>query len=134
MLFKLHLKKPSSYYTFSCHVNDHINRPPFCLCSDWRFHPVNEAWSHKACWFEHHALQSSLQLDTPSNFLSGLGKNLMLWPPNAWKSGGRQKLLPHVRKASDAQVLAEFLSNGLHQELGLGSSEGDIQDGGRKQF
>ena len=46
----------------------------------------------------------------------------MLWPPNAWKNGGRQKLLPHVRKASDAQVLAEFLSNGLHEELGLGSS------------
>ena len=58
----------------------------------------------------------------------------MLWPPNAWKNGGRQKLLPHVRKASDAQVLAEFLSNGLHDELGLGSSGGNELHGERKQF
>jgi len=134
MLFKLRLKKPSAYYPLSCHVTNHVNRPPFCLSSDWRFHPLNKAWSHKAYWFQHFALQASLQLDTPSNFLSGLGTKLMLWPPNAWKHGGRQKLLPHVRKASDAQVLAEFLSNGLHDELGLGSSGGENGQGERQQF
>jgi len=42
-------------------------------------------------------------------------------------------MLPHVKKASDAQVLNDFLNSGLHDELGLGCSD-DTGDGWRTQF
>ena len=81
----------------------------------------------------HYKLLVSLQVDAASNYVSGLGEELMMWPPNSWKTGGRQKMLPHVKKASDAQVLNDFLNSGLHDELGLGCSD-DTGDGWRTQF
>jgi hypothetical protein len=41
-------------------------------------------------------------------------------------------MLPHERKASDAQMLAEFLSSGLHNERGLGNAEGNTERGRRQ--
>jgi hypothetical protein len=29
-------------------------------CRQWRFHPVNKAWSHEACWCVHHTLRCKL--------------------------------------------------------------------------
>ena len=83
----------------------------------------------------HPTVQATLQLNAPSIYLSGLGEELMLWPPNAWKTGGRQKVLPHVKKESHAQVLHEFLISGLHDELGLKHTDDSI-DGrvNRDQF
>ena len=68
-------------------------------CRQWRFHPVNKAWSHEAYWCVHHTLQATLQLNTPSNYLSGLGEELMLWPPNAWKMGRRARRARPARPA-----------------------------------
>lgn len=137
-LFTLPLFLPLVAFPPYCHpylalTRITTTRPPSFFCSDWRFHPINKSWSHQAYWFDHHVSQSSLELGTPAMYMSGMGEKLMLWPPNAWKTGGRQKMLPHEKTASDARVLAEFLRSGLHNDLGLGNSDG-TSDYQRKQF